>query len=1266
MVSLIKNQILKHLSRFTKNLSPDKINLSTFKGEGELNFLELDEIVLTELLELPSWARLTSAWCNKVSFRIQWTKLKSVPIFILLDEVKVEVETCEELRSLSAQQGLSSYGATNKYNFINKAIDGMTISVNTVSITFKTVAFTASIQIMRILVESKTPDWKRADLTKTRLKDAVKGQILIFKGLEWQALRLEACSTKDSDLPPLRLLTNKSKCRLTIKKRTSDCFVMGCKLQLILEDLLWVLTDSQLKAVLHFVESLSGLVQKANETTRIRKAARKLEMLPEYQAQLSQQARGTEPVNREHIFSYFDVIETSYHFLAQKIDLHLSDDQGAGRSCHPQLFNGSNVHILLTALQVDYYPYHLAAADRSHWGRYNQANSPHVQWLNVAQTVFKNSLMELIEVSNNRSPSLKGHEEKSEEEQKGADWNGNNSVKKYILSNLAKVMTSCIILRIEDFIMYRVTTNNKQVPKEFIKGDRDRHMFPTEVTLHAEFTYYYYPGDLAFPLPSPKFYVQMNPVIINFDVATLLWLNSFALNLRQSLVTAHEENSSTQTTPLNYIDVKIEAIMPRLVFESSGENWGTERDRPRSLHIQVSRGLVSNVRSSDTCSRADLAKAIHAAQLGTLFLGTEFPVKSTDFQVITDKFIDHVQCKDHVRTPVTALPTSSVSELVNVLSKTLLWTESRDVWCVNLEPLWGDFYGARGVAHNRPVPFLDAFPLKVWLHIGSPESIPANVEQNQMTLTVQDSEKEQTDVHGLIYISNLISLQLNHYQLLFLLRLVDQLTELMTILEMDCERLKKGGSGIAVLGAVVSQVEMTLVMPSQGQGKESSGADAESVIPDTSSMADEIVTNPSIQWNAVLSTNLQDGGIYKRENTVICASPPSDQISIDLVSPAKAESPKSLNIMGLSSVKKGFSNFTSNLIDSLKQNTDDISESGSIRSEGSSDSENYIPVTRDAGDPFSEGIDYGSEALEEERVDDHSGATLSLTTPTTDNHSFASSYKRRDLISVATFKLGQVEFIQQSEGLKSVIKAQIANIAVEECPSIPWDEFQNKFSTRSRGWSEVCDSPVSRPRVRLRKEHSVNAGDSKDWTGPRNNTWFEDMLTLSLASISLSLSSATLAALTEFAQDDLPSAPLPMQISIENISLNILDESGPAPLKILVRRLGIERTKEGQVIVEPCIPPDHSELFETVSSELDQLRAENEQLRRRLAALDILNNENHRLRKFQEEAQELRSTLAEAQDSLTNLLTEKQRLLEVIRNLQMSKSDGRATNSSRR
>lgn len=48
---------------------------------------------------------------------------------------------------------------------------------------------------------------------------------------------------------------------------------------LILDDLLWVLTDSQLKAALHFLGSLTGLVQKATELTRIKKAARKLEVI---------------------------------------------------------------------------------------------------------------------------------------------------------------------------------------------------------------------------------------------------------------------------------------------------------------------------------------------------------------------------------------------------------------------------------------------------------------------------------------------------------------------------------------------------------------------------------------------------------------------------------------------------------------------------------------------------------------------------------------------------------------------------------------------------------------------------------------------------------------------------------------------------------------------------------------------------------------------------------------------------------------------------
>lgn len=59
------------LFRFTKNLSPDKINLSTLKGEGQLTNLELDEEVLQNVLELPTWLAITRVYCNRASIRVR-------------------------------------------------------------------------------------------------------------------------------------------------------------------------------------------------------------------------------------------------------------------------------------------------------------------------------------------------------------------------------------------------------------------------------------------------------------------------------------------------------------------------------------------------------------------------------------------------------------------------------------------------------------------------------------------------------------------------------------------------------------------------------------------------------------------------------------------------------------------------------------------------------------------------------------------------------------------------------------------------------------------------------------------------------------------------------------------------------------------------------------------------------------------------------------------------------------------------------------------
>lgn len=173
-------------------------------------------------------------------------------------------------------------------------------------------------------------------------------------------------------------------------------------------------------------------------------------------------------------------------------------------------------------------------------------------------------------------------------------------------------------------------------------------------------------------MPPPKFYVQLNPIQVYMDVLSVLWANSFALNLHQSL----QKNVQEMNSSLPYVDVKIEAVMPRVrevkwvmsvdynfkkwcfinffllqvVLESSVEHL-SQRDRPKSLHVQASRVTVTNVRSTrDSCSRADLAKCVHSFQLGSLFFGSDFPSKPGEYHVVNKKFIKHLEGEIDVKT----------------------------------------------------------------------------------------------------------------------------------------------------------------------------------------------------------------------------------------------------------------------------------------------------------------------------------------------------------------------------------------------------------------------------------------------------------------------------------------------------------------------------------------------------------------------------------------------------------------------------------------
>ncbi|XP_059481044.1 bridge-like lipid transfer protein family member 3B isoform X3 [Neocloeon triangulifer] len=1228
MVTLIKNQIFKHLSRFTKNLSPDRINLSTLKGEGELTNLELDENVLTDLLELPSWLRLTSAWCNRVCFRIQWTHIKTVPIVLRLDEVQVVIETCPDLRSMSANQGLSSM-SSGRYSFIHKVIDGMTITVNAVLVTFKSPAFVASVQVSRIVAESKTPTWKRHDLRMTRVKDTVRGEILLFKEVEWQTVRIEAKSTENPTLTPLRLLTNQARCRITIKKRLSDCFVLGSRLVLILEDLLWVLTDSQLRAALYFVESLSDLVQKATDISRKRKAARKIEMLPEYQAWISQQARqqNTKKSAISKVFSQCDVIETSFHFLSEQIDLHLCDDEGDGRSSHPHLKDGGAFQIRLHHFKVDFYPYHLSLSDRKHWPSYEE--DIHAQWLEQTLSTFTANFMEAMDSGANTHTRLSRAEPHDDFRLPGARGstssdpqspNGQNAVKDYVVSHLAKLMSSCVVLRLEDVTLYKVsTTTRKQAPKEFIStrrkkrrnnksGDKELYKLPDEMSLiHAEFTYFYYPDDIPFPLPPPQFYVYCNPVQIHFDMLTVLWLQSFGLYLLRTL-SALTENAAANTNNKDIfnIDVRIEAIMPRIILAESASHEGVnssrmQRDRPQYLQLQSSKATITNIRSRTVGSRADLATCLNDLQQGELFFNSGFPTKEGDRAAVVERLLRHVNASDNLRRSAD-LSELTLSELSEGLSRELFWVDAKDIWFVQLDPAWAEFTGMKS-SPNKPVPLMDALPITLWLCM-----------------------TENKNIHAVAHIPSLVSVQLNHYQFLFISRLLDEVSEMTTFLQMDSKKITGEDSGVICVGAALPQVEVTFVMPAHSHAKES--FDLDSVIPDSSSLADipNIPITPPKNPYEIKETDsaVIHGDVFFEETSLVADAPTAEPLPVES---------HSFKMSNFSTFSKGLASGFSTLItsfDSTKTGDDGL-DNMSVRSDGSSDSERYvvvnleqqnrtdilnamfvIPAASRAPRPI---IDEASEVVED--PDDLS------------QHSEMSILRRSDPVSVTTLKLSRVEAIYQSQGFKSALRVQCSGISSDECGSIPWDEFQSKFSSRTRAW---CDERElgRRCSIKARLERAPDTEPEPDMFNKTNvdsviRQLFTENLGAEISNVNLSMSLVSVSGLADLLNDEIMPKPVPMEILMENVQLHLSEDRSAVsqlasannmPINVCISKLKVSRTASGAFFIEPSensgsstSPTSTQFEVEVARKKASEMTRENEELRRRLLAAERLHAE---------------------------------------------------------
>ncbi|XP_077190555.1 bridge-like lipid transfer protein family member 3A isoform X2 [Paroedura picta] len=873
MAGLIKKQILKHLSRFTKNLSPDKINLSTLKGQGQLTNLELDEEVLQNVLELPTWLAITRVFCNKASIRIQWTKLKTHPICLYLDKVEVEMRTCEEPRPPNGQSPIALASGQSEYGFAEKVVEGMFIVVNSITIKIHSKAFHASFELWQLQGYSVNPNWQQSDLRFTRITDSNRGEVLTFKELTWQTLRIEADATDNGDqdpiTTPLRLITNQGKIQISLKRKTKDCNVVASKLMFLLDDLLWVLTDSQLKAMMKYAESLSEAMEKSAQQ-RKSLAPEPVQITPP--APTTQhswpQSFGSSPKAISQYFEKHDMKESSYHLLISRLDLHICDDshtRETGTSRHGVM--GGAMQLTFRKMAFDYYPFHWAGDSCKHWVKYCDAMETRDQWAKRLVNEFQNKMEKHAEEISSSFFRTAGGESPFKKKADITPSSQKGSPEKTLPPHIFefqrpawnRLRSSCIVVRVDDLDIHQVSTagQHSKKPSTLLSCRRKLLGLPDQVSaIYMEFTEYYFPDNPFFPVPCPNLYLQLNGLIFTLDTMSMLWVNLFCLDLYRSLqhfkAIYELENSGKQN---EHIDVRLDGFKLKLNIPVE-KKVINHRDRPHCLSIRTSEMTATNTRHAPHCSCLALQNLFRRFAASEFFHSsyTQFPKFQDNFSLLHTLFLRHAFQVD--------TKTQKNAEFHRSLRKSSIF---EDLWSVNFTQISLDFEGTKS-SKGKSLNFINPFPLCMWACLpkrweeaqtsklqakvkpSATFSNPPNhqdfsreqqfcqrsktdqdfkavfvapevkevLEESSVNGEENDKDVEvSADVHVLLYSSAHVKVRVNHYQYLMLLRLKEVLQAFQEQLTQDTKEVLESplDSITTCIGIMFNSAEVALLMP---------------------------------------------------------------------------------------------------------------------------------------------------------------------------------------------------------------------------------------------------------------------------------------------------------------------------------------------------------------------------------------------------------------------------------------------------------------------
>ncbi len=266
--------------------------------------------------------------------------------------------------------------------------------------------FVGSITIGAIIHYSKREYAKRMYDFSYRHVIADEESVIIYKMASWTSVKLEGWSTSDPSAQAehhnsrIRLLSQDSQIRIAFKRNLLSSSIMATKVSVILGDLIWILTQSQLRAVSKLVQSLMQAAVKAAQLARQEKQDSDRESVDSTESTISTQSsefggarqgqKGSDAKKKQsstkksmsanqravkqRMSDYregkqslpeYEVIQHSFHFRSGKIELQLCDDTEESHTAQGSML------LQLCELVVDVYTDQQAGAGRAHW---NEAN----------------------------------------------------------------------------------------------------------------------------------------------------------------------------------------------------------------------------------------------------------------------------------------------------------------------------------------------------------------------------------------------------------------------------------------------------------------------------------------------------------------------------------------------------------------------------------------------------------------------------------------------------------------------------------------------------------------------------------------------------------------------------------------------------------------------------------------------------------------------------------------------------------------------------